>query len=180
MSRLYLLEGAQEIARRRSLLPPGSVVEAWPDVYVPGLFWVGEESKRVLDSTGEPFPAQLVLAADDVGVYYGPHLRDIESLPPEDSLRSRVLSAHGIAVVWATLDRAGRRTSHEPQGPSDPVFHLRRRGGSVGHVWRLFETRTDAVAWMREAFGAASEGAEWAESLPVEDFDALLKRGEAP
>jgi hypothetical protein len=29
---------------------------------------------------------------------------------------------------------------------------------------------------MREAYGAESEGSEWAAMLPVESFDALLRR----
>ena len=50
MSRLYLVHGGEEIASRRALLPAGSVVEAWKDRLTPGLFWMGEESKALLDS----------------------------------------------------------------------------------------------------------------------------------
>jgi len=100
----------------------------------------------------------------------------VESLPREESLRARVLSMQGIAVAWITLDRFGERVSYEPKSPADPVFHLRRPGGGAGHVWRRFETKREAIDFMREAYGAESEGIEWAETLPIGDFDALLKR----
>jgi hypothetical protein len=87
-----------------------------------------------------------------------------------------VLSVHAIAVAWITLDRFGERVTYQPQGPADPIFHLRRPGGGAGHVWRRFETKADALAFMREVYGAESEAAEWAEGLEVEDFEALLKR----
>src|SRR5207244_3590585 len=84
---------------------------------------------------------------------------DLESLPREESLKTRVLSAHGIAVAWITLDRFGQRASHEPTSPDDPVFHLRRVGGGAGHLWRLFRTRQEAVVYLGEAYGRDSEGA---------------------
>ncbi|OLC13294.1 MAG: hypothetical protein AUH29_13320 [Candidatus Rokubacteria bacterium 13_1_40CM_69_27] len=176
MRRLYLIAGGDEIARRRPLLPAGSVIEAWADLYTPGLVWVSEESKALLDSVGEPLSARLTLPGEGVPVYYGPQLRDIDSLPPEDSLRTRVLSAHGIAVAWITLDRFGQRTTYQPQTPTDPAFHLRRRGGGPGHLWRLFSTKREAMTYMAESYGHDSEAVEWAESLTVEDFDSLLKR----
>ena len=111
-----------------------------------------------------------------MSIFYGPQLCDLESLPREESLRARVLSAHGVAVAWITLDRDGRRTTHEPTSPADPIFHLRRPGGGAGHVWRLFRTRSEAIEWMTEAYGADSEGAEWARTLAAGDFDALLER----
>ncbi|OLC30865.1 MAG: hypothetical protein AUH81_18845 [Candidatus Rokubacteria bacterium 13_1_40CM_4_69_5] len=176
MRRLYLIAGGDEIARRRPLLPAGSVIEAWADLYTPGLVWVSEESKALLDSVGEPLSARLTLPGEGVPVYYGPQLRDIDSLPPEDSLRTRVLSAHGIAVAWITLDRFGQRTTYQPQTPTDPAFHLRRRGGGPRHLWQLFSTKREAMTYMAESYGHDSEAVEWAESLTVEDFDSLLKR----
>jgi hypothetical protein len=119
---------------------------------------------------------RLSLPDDAVPVFYGPRLCDVESLPREESLRARVLSMHGIAAAWITLDRFGERVSYEPKSPADPVFHLRRPGGGAGHLWRLFRSRREAVAWMTEAYGASSEGAEWARALPADDFDALLAR----
>lgn len=177
MSRLYFMAGGDEMVRRRSLVPRGSVVEAWADVIGGGTFWVGEESKRLLDAAGDaPMQHQLTLPADAVPIFYGPQLCDIESLPREESLRARVLSVHAIAVAWITLDRFGQRATYEPTGPSDPIFHLRRPGGGAAHVWRRFDTRAEAIAFMREVYGVESEASEWAEGLEVTDFEALLKR----
>jgi len=177
MSRLYFMAGGDEMVRRRSLVPRGSVVEAWADLVGGGTFWVGEESKRLLDAVGdEAMTPQLFLPAEAVPIFYGPQLCDLESLPREESLRARVLSVHAIAVAWITLDRFGERVTYQPQGPEDPIFHLRRPGGGAGHVWRRFETKADALAFMREVYGAESEAYEWAETLEVEDFESLLKR----
>jgi hypothetical protein len=167
---------ADEMVRRRAKVPKGSVVEAWADIAGGGMYWVGEDSKALLDATGEPLVAQASLPEDRVHVFYGPHLTDIESLPREQSLRARVLSVHAIAVAWITLDRFGQRNAYEPKSPTDPVFHLRRPGGGAGHVWRRFETKREAVVYMRETYGADSEGAAWAEQLDAKDFDDLVKR----
>lgn len=177
MSRLYFMADGDEMVRRRARVPKGSVVEAWADRDGGGAFWIGEESRRLLDEAGDtPMAVRLSVPDDVVRVFYGPRLCDIESLPGEQSLRARVLSMHGIAVAWITLDRFGERVSHAPRSPADPIFHLRRPGGGAGHVWRRFETRGEAIDFMREAYGAESEGVDWAETLPVDDFDALLRR----
>jgi hypothetical protein len=178
MSRLYFLHDGNDMVRRRGQVPKGSVVEAWADMAVGGgTFWVGEDSKALLDAAGEqPMAAQLAIPADAVPIFYGPRLCDLESLPREESLRARVLSAHGVAAAWITLDGLGQRTTHEPTSPEDPVFHLRRPGGGAGHVWRLFGTKREAIDWMQATYGADSEGAEWARTLPADDFDVLLKR----
>jgi len=167
-----------EMVRRRSQVAKGSVVEAWPDMTVGGgTFWVGDESKTLLDAVGpSPMAAKLSLPADTVPIFYGPQLCDLESLPREESLRARVLSSHGVAVAWVTLNPMGERASHEPKSLDEPVFHLRRPGGGSGHLWRLFRTKAAAVAWMEHTYGKDSEGAEWARALPAEDFEALLKR----
>jgi hypothetical protein len=177
MSRLYFMIDGTEMVRRRALVPKGSVVEAWADAEVAGgTFWVGEESRTLLDAAGPPpMLVQLSVPEDAVPIYYGPHLCDVESLPREESLRARVLSMHGIAAAWITLDGAGQRMVHEPASPTEPVFHLRRPGGGAGHVWRAFTTRDEAIAFMRQAYGTPSEGADWAEALPVEDFETLLR-----
>ena len=177
MSRLYFMAGGDEMVRRRLLVPRGSVVEAWADLVGGGTFWVGEESKRLLDAAGDaPMKHQLALPAEAVSIFYGPQLCDIESLPREESLRARVLSVHAIAVAWITLDRFGQRVTYEPTGPTDPIFHLRRPGGGAAHVWRRFDTKADAIGFMREVYGVESEAAEWAEALEVTDFEGLLKR----
>jgi hypothetical protein len=178
VSRLYFLHDGQEMVRRRARVPGGSVVEAWPDARIGGgTFWVGEESKALLDAAGDqPMAVQIAIPAAAVAIYYGPRLCDLESLPREESLRARVLSAHGVAVAWITLDAAGQRTTHASTSPDDPVFHLRRPGGGAGHVWRLFWTKREAVDWARETYGVDAEAAEWARGLVADDFDALLAR----
>lgn len=158
----------------------GSIVEAWADLHLRGVFWMGDESKALLDATGEPLPAQLSLPPEAIAVYYGPKLADIESLPREASLKTRVLSAHGVAVAWITLDRFGERVSYEPKAPTDPIFHLRRPGGGAGHLWRLYGTKGEAVLDLTERYGAAAEAVEWADALPIESWDDLLRRYAAP
>jgi hypothetical protein len=178
MSRLYFMTDGGEMVRRRALVPKGSIVEAWPDIAVGGgTFWVGEDSKTLLDAAGEArMPVKLSVPAEIVPVFYGPQLCDLESLPREESLRARVLSAHGVAVAWVTLNPMGERASHEPKSLDEPTFHLRRPGGGAGHLWRLFPTKADAVAFMERTYGTISEGADWARALPADDFDALIKR----
>jgi hypothetical protein len=175
-SRLYLVSDAGEIARRRKLLPPGQLVEAWPDLYAGGQFWVGETSRAVLDGVGPPLPVQLSLAGALVPIYYGPRLRDLASLPLEESLRTRVLSARGVAVAWITLDQWGARTEYEPAGPTDPIFFLRRPAGTAAHIWRLFRQRRECRAYMTEYYGRDAEGRDWAEALAVETFEELIER----
>ena len=165
------------MVRRRALLPKGAVIEAWPDLHIGGgSFWIGEESKALLDDVGDPLAAEAALPAEHVPIFYGPNLCDLESLPREESLRARTLSGRGIAVAWITLDRDGRRASHEPESPQDPIFHQRRPGSTAGHLWRRFETKREAIAFMAEAWGAESEGVDWAKALPADDFESLLKR----
>jgi hypothetical protein len=176
MPKLYLTGEGGEIARRRRMMAPGQLVEAWQDLYVAGDFWLGETSKALLDGAGDPLPVKLVLDGGAVPIYYGPRLRDVESLPLEESLQTRVLSAHGIAVAWITYDQFGERTAYEPAGPADPIFYLRRPAGTAAHVWRLFRTRREAHAYMSEYYGKDSEGRDWTETLPVETFEELLAK----
>src|SRR5919108_2226693 len=177
MGRLYFMADGDEMVRRRARVPKGSVVEAWADRRGGSAFWVGEDSRRLLDEAAEtPMAVRLSLPDGAVPVFYGPRLCDVESLPREESLRARVLSMHGIAAAWITLDRFGERVTYEPKSPADPVFHLRRPGGGAGHIWRRFEMKRDAIDFMREAYGEESEAFEWAQTLPVEDFETLLRR----
>ncbi len=176
MGRLYLLTDGAEISRRRKLLASGVLVESWGDLYDQDRFWMGEEAKAHLDGVGPPLPPRLALDAEAVSVYYGPRLADVESLPSEESLKSRVLSAHGIGVVWITYDQFGERTKYEPASPADPVFYLRRPGGRAAHIWRLFRAKNEAVVYMGEYYGKDSEARDWAQSLPVERFEEMLER----
>jgi len=175
-ARVHLVVDAAEVARRRKLLPPGRLLEAWPDLYVTGHAWVGDDTRSLLDGAGSPMPVALSVEAAAVPIYYGPRLRDTESLPLEASLRARVLSAHGIAAAWITYDQFGQRTVYEPTGPADPIFYLRRPAGSAAHIWRLFRTRTEARVYMTEYYGRDSEGRDWADTLPADTFEDLLAR----
>ncbi|MBI2469294.1 MAG: hypothetical protein HYV62_15985 [Candidatus Rokubacteria bacterium] len=200
MGKLYLVGDKEEIDRRRKLVDPSLLVEVWQDLYAPdivwvgddavrritygqsrqrtpaGLFWMGAESKRALDSVGGELGFVLALGDQAVHVYYGPRLVDVESLPVEESLRARVLSAHGIAVAWVTYDRFGERNQYEPKLPTDPTFFLRRPRGRAAHLWRLFRTKRDAVTYVAEYFANDPEATEWAEQLAVESFDELVER----
>src|SRR2546425_4092774 len=118
MARLYFMADGDEMLRRRARVPKGSVVEAWADRRGGSAFWVGEESRRLLDEAGEaPMAAQLSVADEALPVFYRPPLCDVESLPREESLRARGLSMPGIALAWITLDRFGERVSYEPKSP---------------------------------------------------------------
>jgi hypothetical protein len=176
MAHLHALADAGEVAKRRPLLPRGRLLEVWPDLYVTGQAWVGDEARALLETAGGVLTVALSVDAAAVPVYYGPRLQDVESLPLEESLRARVLSARGIAVAWITYDQFGQRTVYEPTGPADPIFYLRRPGGTVAHIWRLFRTKSEARVYMAEFYGRDSEGRDWAETLPAETFDDLLAR----
>jgi len=176
MAHLHALADAGEVAKRRPLLPRGRLLEVWPDLYVTGQAWVGDEARALLETAGGVLPVALSVDAAAVPVYYGPRLQDVESLPLEESLRARVLSARGIAVAWITYDQFGQRTVYEPTGPADPIFYLRRPGGTAAHIWRLFRTKQEARVYMAEYYGRDSEGRDWAETLPAETFDDLLAR----
>jgi hypothetical protein len=175
-SRIYLVNDGPEIARRRRLAPPDRLVEAWADLYTAGQFWIGETSKSLLDSVGPPLVAKVAIEGRAVPIYYGPRLSESESLPAEESLRARVLSARGVAVAWITLDQFGDRNLYEPSGPTDPIFYLRRPAGTVAHVWRLFRDSREARLYMTEYYGKDPEARAWADALAPESFDDLLRR----
>jgi hypothetical protein len=174
---IHLIEATPQLAERRRALPPGTLVEAWPDLDQPGAAWVEDEAKQLLDSVGPPLRPRLSVDGDWIRIYYGPRLRDVGSLPREGSLRTRVLSAHGVAVAWVTIDERGERVTHDAAGPNDPLFYLRRPRGDAAHLWRLFRTRQDAVAFMEARFADDPEARQWARDLPVEDFPSLIDRG---
>jgi hypothetical protein len=176
VGRLYLVADGGEIAKRRRLVPAGRLLEAWPDLHTKGDFWMGVEAKTLLDATGELLLPKLELEASAVPVYYGPRLCDVESLPAEESLQTRALSARGIAVVWITVDRFGERTQYEPKSPVDPVFYLRRPGGSAAHVWRLVQSKAEAVVYMAEYFGDDPGARQWAEELAAANWEQMIER----
>jgi hypothetical protein len=200
VARLFLVADRSEMDRRRRLLSPGDAVEIWevlhtPDVTwlgdpelrriayqrggatpTPGLFWVGESTKAVLDRVDVPLPHLLAIPEASIPVYYGPWLRDTESLPGEESLKARVLSARGIAVAWATYDQAGARLEYQPADPLDPVFYLRRARTRTVHAWRLFRTRAEAVRYAAETLKSDDDAERWAKSIPSDDFDDLVRK----
>jgi hypothetical protein len=180
MSRIFLVPDGPEVARRRQRLAPGQFVEAWPDLYASGMAWISEESRRTLQAATGPLEAILAVDADAVAIYYGPRLTDLPSLPLEDSLRARILSAHGMACAWITLDQFGERVVHRAESPLDPVFFLRRPGGVTTHQWRLFRTKAEAVLFMREHYGSDPEANAWAAGLGVDSYDRLLERHGRP
>src|SRR5262249_25335185 len=141
VGRLYLVTGRDEITPRRRTLQPREVWEALhaPDVAwlgdpelrriayqrddatrTAGLFWIGESAKAALERGGPALSHLLAVPETSVPVHYAPWLRDADSLPSEESLRARVLSARGIAVAWAPYDAPGNRIEHEPRDPPDP------------------------------------------------------------
>ena len=200
MGRIYLVSDRAEIERRRRALP-GVLIEVWPDLHAGdlfwmgddearraaytsegagppagGLFWIGETSKAALDGAGAPLAWDLAVDESAVPIYYGPAVRDAESLPREDSVRARVISAHAIAVAWATYDLSGARAEHRPQSPLDSLFYLRRPGGKTAHLFHAFATRPEAVMAMAERAAADATAIAWAESLGAQDFSDLLRR----
>ena len=200
MARLFLVTDRPELDRRRRLLSPAEVVEVWEALYAPdvawlgdpelrriayqredvtrtaGLFWIGESAKTALDQGGAPLDPLLAMPEASVPVYYGPWLRDTESLPSEETLKARVLSARGIAVAWATYDATGARIEYQPADPMDPVFFLRRPRGRAVHAWRLFRSRAEAVLHASEALAGDEDAARWAHAIPATDFDDLVRR----
>jgi hypothetical protein len=175
---IHVIEITPELARRRAALPRGTLVETWPDLTQPGAVWVGDEAKRRLDSVGAAIPPRRSIDGELVRIYYGPRLCDVESLPSEETLRARVLSAHGVAVAWVTIDARGERAAPEAGAMSDATFYLRRPRGNAVHVWQLFRTKRDAVAFMEAHFGHDPEAPQWARDLPVNDFASLLDRAD--
>ena len=109
-------------------------------------------------------------------VYYGPWLRDTESLPPEESLKARVLSGRGVAVAWVTYDAAGARLDYQPTDPLDPVFFLRRPRARTLHAWRLFRSRAEAERYATETLKGDADAVRWAEAIPSVDFEDLVRR----
>ena len=200
MGRVYLVHDHGEIAERRRELP-GLLIEAWPDLYLgdlfwlgddearraayavehrerePGaLYWIGESTKVALDGVRGPLAWDLAVEEASVPIYYGPRLTDTASLPAEDSVRARVLSAHGIAAVWATYDASGVRIEHQPTSPLDPTFHLRRPGGKTVHLFRALATRAQAITGIAAGAPHDAEAVDWAAKLPAEDFADLVER----
>lgn len=162
--------------RQRSL-PRGCVVEAWPDVFHPGVFWLSEATKRRLDGSGPPLPASAVVEGSRVPILLPDEGREAGSLPSPDSLRVRVVAGHGIAVMWYGSTAEGNtHPLPEPTSPEDAFFYLRKRGGRANHAWRLFRTREEAVEFIARHFPDDARARAWAAALPVGRYTDLVSR----
>jgi hypothetical protein len=178
MTQIFRIENGRAVRERQRALPQGSVVDAWPDVFEPRTFWIGETTKRILDAAGAPLPASAVVEASRIAVFFPDEPHDRASLPSEESLRVRVLSAHGIAVTWfGTTEGMARRPLPEPVSPEDAFFFLMRMGSRINHAWRLFRTRDEAIEFMPRHFADDAEARAWAETLPAGSYSELLRRG---
>ena len=178
MGRIYRIDDGRAVRERQRALPQGTVVDAWPDVFEPRTFWLGETTKQLLDAAGAPLPTSAVVEGSRIAIFYPDEARDEASLPPEDSLRVRVLSGHGIAVAWyGTTSGTGRRPLPEPASPEDPFFFLMRMGCRINHAWRLFRTKEEAIEFMTRHFPDNPRAKVWADALPVARHADLLQPG---
>ncbi len=175
MSRIYRINDGKAVRERQRALPKGTVVEAWLDVFHPGIFWVSEATKRLLDGEGTPLTSSAVVESARIPIFFPDEPRDSASLPSEDSLRVRVVAGHGIAVTWygATSQVSGRPLP-EPTSPEDAFFFLMQMGGSANHAWRLFRTRDEAAEFMARHFADDAKARAWAEGLPMARYSELL------
>lgn len=177
MSRIYRIDDGRAVRERQRALPRGTVVEAWLDVFEPGIFWMSETTKRLLDGEGPPLSPSAAVESARIAIFYPDELGDAASLPSEDSLRVRVVAGHGIAVTWyGTTSQAGGRPLPEPTSPEDAFFYLMKMGGRANHAWRLFRTREEAVEFIARHFPNDAKAKEWAEALPVARYSELLSR----
>ncbi|MGD0266378.1 MAG: hypothetical protein ABSD47_15685 [Candidatus Methylomirabilota bacterium] len=177
MSRIYRIHDGRTVRERQCALPRGTVVEAWLDVFEAGTVWVSHATKRLLDGAGPPLAPSAAVESARIPIFFPEEPRDAASLPSEDSLRVRVVAAHGIAVAWyGTTGQAGGRPLPEPTSPEDPFFTLMKMGGSANHAWRLFRTRDEAVEFMARHFPGDAKARAWADALPTARYSDLLSR----
>jgi hypothetical protein len=175
MSRIYRIDNGKAVRERQRALPRGTVAEAWLDVFQPGVVWVSEATKRLLDAPGPPLASSAIVEGARISIFYPEEPRDAASLPSEESLRARVVAGHGIAATWyGTTGQAGKRPLPEPTSPEDAFFFLMKMGASANHAWRLFRTRDEAVEFMTRHFPEDGRGKAWAEKLPFRKYSELL------
>ena len=164
-------------AKRRKLLPPGRLLEAWPDLYVAGQAWVGDEARALLDGAGEPA----------AGGALGRRRRGAHLLRP-------AASGHGVAAARGVAAGAGAvgprhrggvdhlrpvRAAHRLRADRSRRSHLlpaaarraapRTSGGSSGREPRRASTWPSTTA-------ATPRGATGRRALPAETFEDLLAR----
>jgi hypothetical protein len=177
MSRIYRIDNGRAVRERQGALPRGTAAEAWLDVFEPGAVWVSDATKRLLDGVGPPLASGAIVEGARIPIFYPEEPRDAASLPSEESLRVRVVAAHGIAVAWyGTTGQAGGRPLPEPTSPEDPFFYLMKMGGSANHAWRLFRTRDEAVEFMVRHLPEDAKARAWADALPAARYLDLLSR----
>jgi len=179
MSLIYRVDDEPGVRERQRALPRGTVAEVWPDVFAPGTFWISEATKQLLEGVGGPIRPMAVVDASRIPIFYPDEPRDRASLPPEESVRVRVLAGHGIAATWYGMTgHPVIRPLPETATPEDAFFYLMRVGSRTNHVWRLFRTREEAVEFMGRTFPRDARASAWAESLPAARYLDLL-RGDA-
>lgn len=166
---------APSILRQIRPKAPGGVVELWPDVFETGLYWLAPETRALLDACG--VEVRYLYRVDEAAVplfglerYRG----DPAELPAAASVRTRTLAGHGIGVEFVQALREGDTPAAEPTAPTDAVFFLRRPGGQVNFLWRLFRSRADAAHHAAQRRGTDPRFSAWVEQLTVEDFSGLL------
>ena len=79
------------------------------------------------------------------------------------------------AAMWIVIDPY-RRSATGRGAAWSSLRHVQRRAGGAAHIWRLFRTRAEAGAFMRERYGNDLEVQAWAEKLGSEDFADLIGR----
>lgn len=176
MSWIYRVDDGPGLRQRQRALPSGTVAEVWPDVFTPGMFWISEATKHVLEKAGGPLRSSVLVESSCILIFHPDEPRDPASLPLEESVRVRVLAGHGIAATWyGTTGHPGIRPLPEPATPEDAFFYLMRVGSHTNHVWRLFRTREEAVEFMGRTFPHDPRASAWAKSLPVARYLDLLR-----
>lgn len=166
---------APAILRQIRRTAPGGAPELWPDVFEKGLYWLAPETRALLVASGVEVP--YLYKVDEAAVplfgverYQG----DPADLPTPDSVRTRTLAGHGIGVEFVQALREGDVPLAEPTAPTDAVFFLRRPGGQVNFLWRLFRSRADASHQGVQRRGTDPSFAAWVGQLAAEEFSALL------
>jgi len=154
---------------------PGRVIELWPDVFAAELYWLAPETRALLDACGAE--VRYLYKVEEAAVpLYGleRYPGSPADLPAPDSVRTRTLAGHGIGVEFVQALREGDTPAAEPTAPTDAVFFLRRPGGEMNFLWRLFRSRADAMHQAAQRRGTDPGFAAWVEQLRVEDFSGLL------
>jgi len=155
----------------------GRYIEIWSDVFEPGILWVADEARQVLEEVGIAFTVLAQIPSDSIPVYHARHLQpDPESLPGEDSVKARVLAGHGIGAVLFFIGDGKQMPPEESTGPKDALFYLSKPGAGYYYLWRLFRSKEDAEHYVTQQMLKDDEDAQrWAASIPVTAYEELLQ-----